>query len=231
MTAPLYCVCVIGDSTTSMSISYAYQYFGLSAAQVPDNEFDPVNGERPHFRYFRSSPKMVAANLAESGTRQQNNWMTSPYLARVNGLLPANKAASAAATGRPRFYIASILLGTNGDENATIQAANLASYAGTLKAAGWDAVIAGTIWSRTDQVDYDTTFGQPYNAIIRGTGWAAGHNIDGIFDLASDSRLGAVGAADNTTYFSDKVHPTQAGQAIASPIWGATLDAVAAGLG
>ncbi len=125
------------------------------------------------------------------------------------------------------------MVGTNPDSSSpTALAAGVATYCLARKAAGWDKIILCTLVSRTDGIiaNFDTTYAQPYNTIIRGGAWQVASGVDVICDFASNANLGATGAADNATYFVDKIHPTLAGYNIMTPLWTAALNTVVASL-
>lgn len=68
----------------------------------------------------------------------------------------------------------------------------------------------GTVLSRGDVANFDTTLKDVLNPLIR-NGWQA-WGYDFMVDFASDPVLGADGANANVTYFQDTVHPTATGE-------------------
>lgn len=215
-----------GDSLTFRSASF----FSL-ALNVPVNERS-LDDAHNLLRPVRSSPlpKLVGANIAVSGTRlvSPTNSMTDRLTTKLAALI-VRKNANAGI----RKYVLTLLAGTNPDtSNPTTHANNVATYAASAKALGVDKVLVGTLPSRTDGIigDFDTSYQSPYNTIIKGAGWAAANNVDGIIDFASDPDIGGVGAADNLTYFEDKVHPTEAGYAKMAAIYLTAINTALAAL-
>lgn len=226
----------VGDSTTYMTIAYPYQALGVAALAVPQD----VGRELFRILSPTPSPAIVFTNLAISGSRIGD--LSSQAATYVNPLTANRRnpfAPSVAAVGHEgsptgdRKFILSVLIGTNPTSvDPATQAALTGAYCLAAKSNGWDKVMLGTIWSRTDGIiaNFDTSYQQPLNAIFRGGAWQAANGVDAIFDLAADVRLGGLLAANNTTYFSDRVHPTVAGHAIAAPIWLAPLNSLRAAL-
>jgi hypothetical protein len=131
-------------------------------------------------------------------------------------------------TRKKRKWILSLQIGTNIDSTTpAIQAEIAGSYCLGRSAAGW-IVILSTLPSRTDGIitNFDTIYAQPYNSIIKSPGWKEAHGVYAISDIASDPRLGATEAADNTVYFQDKVHPTPAGAAVGGVILRSAIETV-----
>lgn len=198
-------VVVVGDSTSYMSNSWFYKCAGsfpLQSSVLP----------RAYWR-GQNIADQVWANYAISGQRIGD---------LVAGEAARDALKSASGSGITRHYVLCVLIGTNPTaNNGADQAALVRPYCLAAQAAGWN-VLLGTIISRTDGIlpNFDTVYAQPYNAIIRN--WTTSDGVAGIIDFASDSRLGATDAANNATYFSDTVHPTDAGytimQGIAAPV-------------
>jgi lysophospholipase L1-like esterase len=234
----VYCIVAEGDSVTYTAAGYFYSYFSYTFATGQEDILFYADASAPirgSFLLHKNSPSRVGINLSLSGTRLISNAtnMTDAIAGKIVAYLPASKTQPG--RGAPaRKYILTLLAGTNPDTTSpTTHAANVAIYAGLARAAGIDAVLVGTLPSRTDGIiaDFDTSYQAPYNAIIKGTGWKEVNNVAGIIDFASNANIGATGAADNTTYFADKVHPTAAGHALMTPIYAAAVNAMITSLG
>jgi hypothetical protein len=160
---------------------------------------------RRDFRYHTEKLKPVTfANWANPGDRISH--MTA-RAAEVDALIRYTNTANRTL----RHYILVIQPWTNA-ESATpaTQLGLVRDYCLARQAAGWKVAIAPCP-SRTDGVfaNYDTSYKTPVN-----TGMAAWTEADGValvVPIYYDAEIYANGAASNTTYFSDGVHPTQAG--------------------
>jgi lysophospholipase L1-like esterase len=127
-----------------------------------------------------------------------------------------------ASASRPRNVLV-VLAGYNalngGAQSAAAMVADLKAYCLARRAAGWNRIIVGTLTPAT-------TAGinakrNAANALIR----ADTSFYDGLADFAADSTIGTDAAASNTTYYSDGVHPTQAGANIMATIAAAVIQA------
>lgn len=132
----------------------------------------------------------------------------------------------------PRKWILSVQIGTNPDSvDPNVQLTRAGNYCLARAAAGWKVILA-TIPSRTDGINgalnFDLLYAQPYNAAIKAPGWAAAHGVAAIADIASAPELGGTDAANNPTYFYDKIHVTNAGAAAGGPILRAAIDGIVA---
>lgn len=218
----LGCV-VVGDSTTSSSNGHVYQAFGLDS---------------PNSTYYMYSPSpaplTIVTNLAIAGSNigtlsSQAIGYVDPFKVMTRDPF-ASTAPAAGHAGTPtgaRNYFLSVLIGTNRTSaDPVAEAALIGAYCKARRDAGWGGVMVGTIWSRTDIANFDVDYQQPLNAIFRTSLWKSTYSVDAIFDLASELLLGGIDAANNTTYFLDKIHPTIAGFALAAPIWLAGLNAM-----
>lgn len=208
-----------GDSILYGATCAWYQYFNVSSSIVP-----ATDAGRQAMRYSKSSPTIIGTNFSITGTRLTTG--SNPLATRASApggidfLIPSPKRNPLARSQAPgslaraltaRKYILAVMAGTNPDSSdPAALAANMATYVAARKAAGWDYVLVGTLPSRTDGIiaNFDTTYQQPYNTIIRGAAWQATNRVDGLIDFAANSNLGAAAAADNATYFSDKIHFT-----------------------
>lgn len=207
-----------GDSLTFALSGYFFNALSIDNSAFPSDQGAGV-AIRKWARWKTADPALLVANMALSGSKLSQ---LVTRAAALDALLSADSN---------RRYILALLIGTNLDtSNPTTFAASVADYCQARVAAGWDNIILGTIPSRTDgnMADFDTAYAQPYNAIIKGAGWAEANGVSVIADYAGDARIGGTGAANNATYFSDTVHPTAAGYAIMGPILASAITAALA---
>lgn len=224
----IYTIAISGDSISYRMACYFWQFFNITVLD-PGNTYS-ANGmiTRQHYRPFLSSPKkIIGVNWAMSGTRlasgSQGGMTIAPTSVdlllsqtKTNPVL-ANSYGAGGVVGEPRKTILFTMFGTNPDSvDPAALAANMATYAAARKATGFDYVGVGCLISRTDGIiaNFDTSYKDVYNTTLRDSAWRAAHSVDFIVDFAADATMGADGAADNTTYFADKVHPTAAGDAV-----------------
>lgn len=218
-----------GDSISYMAISFVYQAFGVAASDTrEDGTFD---NSRDFFRFYSPSPAplLIGVNCASSGLRivnmtQRAPTYVDPFVANKRNPRPTKKALEGhvGVSSGERRYIYTLMAGTNPSAaDPVAQAAMIGTNCLARKAAGFDKVIVCTIPSRTDGIlgNFDTAYMQPLNAILRDVKWQAANGVDTCCDLAADVRWGGVGAADNTTYFGDKVHPLVALHALVAPTY------------
>lgn len=231
-------VIVLGDSISGQLESFTWKGLGF----VP-----PFNDQRTGQFYSAKNlprvviqtPRAVVANMGRAGLSllgsgqltEISPWWWRPLMAPpptmfVNTGLPPNRPV--------REYLAALMIGSNPSTSDPAQhAVDVAVFCATEKAAAAAKGIRlefmlTTLPSRTDGNlnDFDTSYQQPYNAIVRQAGWAEDNGFIRICDLASAPELGAVGAANSTTYFQDKVHLTDAGGEVGGAIW--IIDLIAA---
>lgn len=190
----------VGDSLSFTSFSHTYQSVNKAAATV----YVETNIVRKAMRVWPSAD-VIAANYSLSGYRLTD---LITQAAEVDGLINSDYTAVA---GRPdRVYILVVLIGSNvSDANPTTFAASVGSYCLARQAAGHH-VLLGTLPDRGDGIisNFNSSYSAPYNAIIKGAGWAAANGVSGIIDFAADAEIGDSGASANLTYFdSFKIHP------------------------
>lgn len=180
------------------------------------------------FELRKSYGVHVVANHALSGRRLTN---LETQAATTDALIRNVPGVN----GRPiRDHILCVSVGTNvSDANPTTFAASVGAYCAARKAAGWHVILC-TIMSRTDGIiaNFDSSYQQPYNAIIRTAGWAAANGVDLICDIASNAELGSSGASDNVAYAAywsgDKIHPSATGYTLAAVTYKASIDSLIA---
>lgn len=101
---------------------------------------------------------------------------------------------------------------------------NIVSYCQARQAAGWKVVVA-TILPRTEaglRAGFETDR-QTVNASIV-SNWAT--FADALSDIGNDATIGQAASPNDTTYYSDKVHPTAAGNAIIAALHKTALDSI-----
>lgn len=222
-----------GDSLTFTSTRYFFRHFNKMTESAA---YGDGLGIRYGYRFFPAADQIVA-NYALAGTTLSLMAARAPTLDALINLNPGAPGVRGQvyANERPdRKYILCFMAGTNvNDPDPAVLAASISSYCLARKAAGWDRVILGTLISRNDGniANFDTAYAQPYNAIVKGVGWAAANGVDAICDFAGDARLGATGASLNPLYFElDAVHPNATGEQIMADIFAPVLASVIASL-
>jgi hypothetical protein len=181
--------------------------------------------------------------LGTGATTMANTW-----IARTANALGANRSSNGVsgatfdttdtswpsssmlvAPGRRNIY--EVMPATNDLASSTTADAGLitdiASFCGKIRTADPNAIIIiNTIQPRNatfsggqDAAGFETDR-QTVNTSIRAN-WQS--YADGIADIAADSNIGDAADADNTTYYGDKIHWTDAGHAIVARI---NLDAI-----
>lgn len=229
-----------GDSITGchdVGTCYPYQY--LSVNPVGDCGA-AITQSWPQYYATVSSKNVIAKNLGVSGARlivNANN-MTDVATTYGDPMVTASGGAVAGGGSSPipqRRYVYSVFPGSNDgciDGTVATFVSEVVAFCAARKAAGWNAVIIGTVLPRADiSGPLLETNRLAYNSTITASGWAAANGIDGIFDLGGDPTMGNIATCSNPTYYNtDLIHPTTAGHAILAPIWGATLSTVIAGL-
>ena len=151
-----------------------------------------------------ASPTVFGADVAVGGSTLAN---LNSRAAALDATLPTNR------TGRK--FILSVLIGAN-DLGSYSSAANyitdLAAYCDARRAAGWLLVVC-TLLPRAnggDSATFNTRRAVVNPAILT---WVGTH-ADAVSDFAGNATMGPDAAASDTTYYSDGLHPTAAGQAI-----------------
>lgn len=93
------------------------------------------------------------------------------------------------------------------------------TYIDARIAAGWPAanICVGTMLPRQNAHEADRT---TYNGLIRSNAVLRGYKV---CDFAANSTIGDAGDENNTTYYSDTIHPTAAGQVIIAGVISAAL--------
>jgi lysophospholipase L1-like esterase len=229
-----------GDSITGCSdIANCYPYQGLNVSAKGSCSLSFTQAWVTYNTILSGIP-VLAKNLGVSGARLATMTDNMTSVAQTYGdpmiTTSGGSVAGGGATVIPqRRYVYSVLAGSNdGCLDGTVAqfVADVVAFCAARKAAGWNAVIIGTVLPRTDAGGPMTDSNRViYNSTITAAGWAAANGIDGVFDLASDTIMGNIANCSNPTYYnSDQIHPTTAGHARLAPIWGATLSSVISGL-
>lgn len=234
----LICLVNEGDSITGGAFAtytcYPWAAAGLGVSDVPG--YATFASSAPQGFVF-SNNGVICLNRAIAGSRLQAS-LVPRASAWVDALIPATQAPrfqTGLKDNRPtRKYILSLMIGTNNDTtDPAVHASNVATYIAARRSAGFNNIILCTIPSRTDGIigtahstTFDTTYAQPYNALVR----AGIAGVDQVCDFASNSNIGGTGAAENATYFVDNIHPTKAGYDIMTPIYSAAVSSLIATL-
>ena len=92
----------------------------------------------------------------------------------------------------------------------------------SARATGWKTV-ACTVLPRSDNLNGGQSAFEAARKAFNADLVAHAANYDALADVAKITGLGAVGDSDNTTYYSDKVHPTPAGHALLEPVYRAAV--------
>lgn len=166
---------------------------------------DSTTPSYAHLFHANASPRCYGAVYAQSGGTLTNLISNA---AVVDGVLPASLGSN--------DYILSVLIGTNdltASSDVPAFLADLAAYCDARRAAGWKVAL-GTLLP-ADRSNFNTRRNTA-NTTIRT--WAGVH-ADVIIDFAANTTIGEDGDELNTTYYSDGVHPTLAGQEIMESIY------------
>lgn len=167
------------------------------------------------------SPRVNLHNVAIGGSRLNTNpGDVVLRTSNVDGQIPA-----AGKAGKP--YIFYCAIGHNDAPPTDGQAAWFSTYESYLlarRAAGYDHILVGNLLPRTDAAYTDhnakrAILNPQISAMCAANGFT-------LVDLAAESIMGMDGTPDNLTYFSDKIHPTVAGNALLAPILAAAVNAV-----
>lgn len=197
-------VTMVGDSIPNISFSFFYQACGLAynAALIRTEQ----STQRTAWRGFPVAG-MIFANYC------QPQWTIADLETNatiVDALINADYVAGG---DRPaREYILVVKIGTNQLEaSAALEAARIRTYCLARQAAGWNVIlcpITSGNMAGSGGAGADTGYIQPLNALF-----ATYTTSDGVERVVSDAdaTMYGTGAYANATYFSDGVHPTEAG--------------------
>jgi lysophospholipase L1-like esterase len=149
---------------------------------------------------------------------------------QVTGLVSRAATTDTYLQSGQRVNVLSVLIGVNDQVSGGLSTStfltNLASYCNARRTAGWKVVVA-TLLPGTETALISSGYEawrQTVNTAIRG--WVS-TNCDAVADFAASSTMGDEADANNTTYYSDKVHPTLAGQYVLAPIMAAAVATLA----
>jgi lysophospholipase L1-like esterase len=162
-----------------------------------------------------ASPPIHGANYGVGGAG------VTTLATQLSTLLPI--IAQGIAGGRK--VVCDINYGANdlsGAVSATTFLSNLAAAADNLRSYG-AKVVLHTVLPRSQAPAIDDTVRGTANTAIRAM---VGVHCDAVADIASDATMGANGAATNTTYYADGVHPTDAGHILLEPYVTAAINSV-----
>jgi hypothetical protein len=224
-------------------VSYWYQYMGVPSANVGGRQVagpGDVTTLLPLMAQSFTSGVIIGRNLAVSGSR-----LGSPGdgTGNIADRAPAyvdpiwanpNSSTGVGGTSAPpnRKYVFTFGGGTNdswigGAASVAAYAGLIGSYAGARKAT---AAVAGyalkfgvcTGLPRNDALEQEANR-SAFRALANDPTWRAANNVDFVIDLAAEPTMGLLATCSNTTYYSDGVHPTQAGHAVLAPIYAAAV--------
>lgn len=139
--------------------------------------------------------------------------LTADAITRVDPLLPYNSGNNYLVIFAGTNDI--FLNGTTGANTWTL----LQAYINARIAAGWTAanICVVTMLPRQGQHESDRT---AYNNLIRSNAAGMGYKVA---DAGADATIGCAGCENNTTYYSDTIHPTAAGHVIIANLISAVL--------
>lgn len=175
-----------------------------------------ADGAYPYLFGPNASPAVIGVNRAVSGSG----------IAQLNTRAASVDAIVSGRSGVAQDCILSVLIGANDLAGyvggASAYAADLATYCDARRAAGWQVVVC-TILPKDGDATHNARRAV-VNADITST-WGGVH-CDAIADFAANTTIGEDADAANPTYYSDGVHLTAAGQAIAEPILRAAVNSL-----
>lgn len=202
---------------------YLLSKYGLTADPDPLIVF---HGDSITFGFSASGPSTTYPSVTRS-LLGSSSWMTDNQgvsgrtIQTIAGLI-GTALSDVKRTGTPRNVVC--VLGGVNDASAgrsTSQIlADIESACLAARSAGF-TVLVGTLLDCTGFLTFPggysgfATDRATINASIRSNYLTY---ADAVMDFAADSRIGANGAADSATYFADKLHPTDAGNAIMAEI-------------
>ena len=219
-----------GDSVTAAaaSPSHVFQLGGLTAAQIPGA--DSFASGSPQMFAFKAGD-ILCINRAIAGSRLKTNGPTETYpgdlVFRTPNWTDALVANDPGGSTSTRYYIFTVMIGTNPDTiDPAKAAADLQQYLQARVVAGYSGIVVGTILSRGDNIIADfETYRQGYNKILRTPEWRDGIGAQAfaVADFGNEPTIGAPGACNDTTLFSDTIHPTDLGYTYMSPLYAAAV--------
>lgn len=200
----IICTIIVGDSIPNISFSFFYQTGGFAyAAPLIRTE---QSGQRFGWRGFPASGHIWANHC-------QPAWRISHLendASNLDALINTNYQAVGGRAARKHVLV--VKIGTNNSEaSAAAEAARIRTYCMARRSAGWRVILCPN--TSGDLASFggaaaDTTYVQPLNAIF--DTYTTSDGVDRVVSSA-DSVMYGTGAYANTTYFSDGIHPTQAG--------------------
>jgi hypothetical protein len=214
----------IRTSYASLSYKAASNGLTMGKARVLYQEGDSIIAASTtplsySYRYSANAlPKVVGNNIAISGSTMTNaNARAISY--HLDDIPPPRK--------RDRRFILTLSI-TNGVDTTTYMDA-LVAYADARRAAGWYVVLM-TLLPRST-AGYEA-IRNANNAEIRT--WATGGTLypgihaDAIVDFANETIMDNVATTADTTYYSDGVHPTDAGHILLEVVYRNVINAIPA---
>jgi hypothetical protein len=166
-----------------------------------------------------ASPKVVGRNFAVSGSVVADLVTDAP---NVDAVLPTNING--------RTFVLSVLIGTNDLATGTTAAqflAALASYCDARRSAGWKVAVCtiqprddATMLAKRGAVNTEIRLWTTTGSVV------PGKHADYVIDFAANADIGPDAACLDTTYYTDGIHWTAAGQAVAESVAEPVLNAI-----
>lgn len=214
----------IRDAYTVMAARATADGLTMADARVLVQEGDSITAvtsspQSYSYRYAANqSPKVVGKNIATGGSAVST---AEGRAAALDQVIPPNKGS--------RKFILSVAVGTNDlmSLGTTPYLTALASYLDDRRAAGWYVVLC-TLLPR-NQAGFAAARATA-NAEMRlwttNGSIVPGQHCDAIVDFDTEATMGSDATATNVTYYSDGLHPTDAGHALLEPVYRAVINAV-----
>ena len=193
-----------GDSISAFAYSYNEKVVANIAGQRPVIVNRAIAGStlNGYLSIRASQPDNASANSS------------------VDSMLPNNVGG--------RRAVLTVLIGANDIASAgssTQYITDLRAYCLARKKAGWKVLIC-TILPRTSPSPFNTERNLVNADIV--ANFVSGGYADAVADFAANTTMGADSSSTNTTYYSDGVHPTDAGHVILETIFRPVLNGLLA---
>jgi len=220
----IFGVCMVGDSVPNVSFSFFYQGGGWS------NDAALIRTEQAAQRLGWRGYPVSGSIWANYARPQWNIGHLETDAPNVDALI--NPDYSAVSGRAARKYILVVKIGTNqATANYTLEAARIRLYCIARRAAGWYVIlmpITSGNMAGSGGASADTNYIQPLNAIF--ATYTTSDGVDRV-GSAADATMYGTGAYSNTTYFSDGIHPTEAGHTRIAPTLLTQMDSLIDELG
>lgn len=207
----------IGDAYSLLSARAAQSSLSITEAEryvMMDGDSITSDVNSYSLKYGpNASPKAIITRRGVAGG------MLAGVSARASFLDAMAASAKPGAT-----LIHSVFIGANdltGSSDVAGFLSNLAAYCDARRAAGWKVAVCTLLPNINPNFN---TRRATFNSAVTSS-WLGVH-CDGIVDFAADPTMGPDGAELDTTYYSDGVHPTDAGHVILETVYRATVNAM-----